>query len=81
MKKKILRVFAVTLAFVMIFTVAASAVPFPTEEPFENSQYFTQGDYKIHYRVFDAEGQQKGRILFMHGFLVSTYSWKIWRLR
>lgn len=76
MKKKILRVFAVTLAFVMIFTVAASAVPFPTEEPFENSQYFTQGDYKIHYRVFDAEGQQKGRILFMHGFLVSTYSWE-----
>ncbi len=76
MKKKILRVFAVSLAFVMIFTVAASAVPFPTEEPFENSQYFTQGDYKIHYRVFDAEGQQKGRILFMHGFLVSTYSWE-----
>ncbi|NLX93671.1 MAG: alpha/beta hydrolase, partial [Clostridiales bacterium] len=60
----------------MVFTVAASAVPFPTEKPFENSEYFTTCDYKIHYRVFEAEGQQKGRILFLHGFLVSTYSWE-----
>lgn len=74
--KKIFRVIAVTLAFVMVFTVATSAAPFPTEKPFENSQYFTNGDYKIHYRVFDAQGQQKGRILFLHGFLVSTYSWE-----
>lgn len=75
-KKRILRIFALTLAFVMVFTVAASAVPFPTEKPFENSEYFTTCDYKIHYRVFEAEGQQKGRILFLHGFLVSTYSWE-----
>lgn len=75
-KKTIFRIFALTLALVMVFTVAASAAPFPVEKPFENSQYFTTGDYKIHYRVFDAQGEQKGRILFLHGFLVSTYSWE-----
>ncbi len=75
-KKTIFRIFALTLALVMVFTVAASAAPFPTEKPFENSQYFTTGDYEIHYRVFDAQGEQKGRILFLHGFLVSTYSWE-----
>lgn len=75
-KKKIFRIFTLTLALVMIFTFTAFAAPLPTEKPFENSQYFTTGDYKIHYRVLDARGEEKGRILFLHGFLGSTYSWE-----
>jgi pimeloyl-ACP methyl ester carboxylesterase len=76
MKSEAFKVFTLTLAFVMTFTFVASAMQVSVERPFENSQYFTEGDYQIHYRVFEAEGQFKGRILFLHGFLVSTYSWE-----
>lgn len=76
MKKRIIKVIALSLVLAIIFSFAAMAAVAPTEKPFENSQFFTSGDYKIHYRVFEAQGQQKGRILFLHGFLVSTYSWE-----
>ena len=45
-------------------------------KPFENSEYFTSGDYDIHYRVFPAQGEFKGRIMMLHGFMCSTYSWR-----
>ncbi len=76
MKKKILKSTALALVFAIVLSFAAFAAAAPAEKPFENSQFYTSGDYKIHYRVFEAQGQQKGRILFLHGFLVSTYSWE-----
>lgn len=76
MTKRILRSTALALVISLLFSVTAFAVQAPVEKPFENSQFFTSGDYKIHYRVFEAQGEQKGRILFLHGFLVSTYSWE-----
>ncbi len=45
-------------------------------KPYENSEYFTKGDYDIHYRVFPAKGEQKGRIMMLHGFMCSTFSWR-----
>jgi pimeloyl-ACP methyl ester carboxylesterase len=75
MKKKILKSTALALVFAIVFSFAAFAAA-PAEKPFENSQFFTSGDYSIHYRIFDAQGEQKGRILFLHGFLVNTYSWE-----
>ncbi len=45
-------------------------------KPFENSEYFTSGDYDIHYRIFPAKGEKKGRIMMLHGFMCSTYSWR-----
>ncbi len=45
-------------------------------KPYENSEYFTYGDYDIHYRVSPAKGETKGRILMLHGFLCSTYAWR-----
>lgn len=44
--------------------------------PFADSRYYTYGDYSLHYRVVPAAGQEKGRILMLHGFLCSTYAWR-----
>lgn len=45
-------------------------------KPYEDSQFFEYGDYEIHYRVIPAEGEMKGRIMMLHGFLCSTYAWR-----
>ena len=44
--------------------------------PFADSRYFTYGDYRLHYRIVPAKGEEKGRILMLHGFLCSTYAWR-----
>lgn len=44
--------------------------------PFADSRYFTFGGYSLHYRVVPAEGECRGRILMVHGFLCSTYAWR-----
>lgn len=45
-------------------------------KPYEDSQFFEYGDYDIHYRIIPAEGEMKGRIMMLHGFLCSTYAWR-----
>ena len=44
--------------------------------PYEDSRFFEYGDYNIHYRVIPAKGEQKGRIMMLHGFLCSTFAWR-----
>lgn len=46
-----------------------------TQKPFENSEYYTQGKYTLHYRVFEAENE-KGKIMMIHGFALSTQTWE-----
>lgn len=74
MKKiiSILCVFAVVLASLSVLGFAVDT----SYKPYEDSQYFKYGDYDIHYRVIPAKGQQKGRIMMLHGFLCSTYAWR-----
>lgn len=71
------RMTAVLLALVIGFS-CFSVVSFAGKDykPFEDSQYFTCGDYDIHYRVSPANGEARGRILMIHGFLCNTYSWR-----
>ena len=74
MTKKLL---SVVLCFVMLFATAIPA--FAAEEdalPYENSRFFTYGDYELHYRVVEHEGLYKGRIMFIHGFGQSSFSWE-----
>lgn len=74
MTKKIL---SVVLCFVMLLATAIPA--FATEAknlPYENSNFFTYGDYELHYRVVEHEGMYKGRIMFIHGFGQSSFSWE-----
>lgn len=54
-----------------VFSFAASPI-----KPFEDSRFFTYGDYEIHYRIIPSKGEQKGRIMMLHGFLCSTYAWR-----
>ncbi len=74
MKKtlSIICVFAIVLSSFSILAFAADT----SYKPYEDSKYFEYGDYDIHYRVIPAKGQQKGRIMMLHGFLCSTYAWR-----
>ncbi len=74
MKKilSIICVIAITLTSFSVFAFAADT----SYKPYEDSRYFEYGDYDIHYRVIPAKGEQKGRIMMLHGFLCSTYAWR-----
>lgn len=71
MKKIISGLLALTMIFAVCTTVFAAV-----ETPYDNSSFYTQGDYEIHYRVIEHSGDFKGRIMFLHGFLCSTYAWR-----
>ena len=43
-----------------------------TAAPFDNSRYYENGDYSVHYRVFEAESP-KGNVFMIHGFALSSY--------
>lgn len=62
----------------MIFSVSSVFAHAGSEnfKPYENSEFFTYGDYEIHYRVEPAKGEFKGRIMMLHGFLCSTFAWR-----
>ncbi len=72
------KIISILCVFAVIFTslsVFGSAVD-TSYKPYEDSKYFEYGDYDIHYRVIPAKGQQKGRIMMLHGFLCSTFAWR-----
>ncbi|MBQ7638831.1 MAG: alpha/beta hydrolase [Clostridia bacterium] len=68
------RITALIMSVVLLFTVCVPAV-FAETKPFENSEYYSVGDYTIHYRVFEAE-EPVGRIFMIHGFALSSYCFK-----
>lgn len=74
MTKKIISIL-LCVSMLFGFTVTVFADDESTSLPYEDSQYFTEGDYSIHYRVIEAEGDMQGRILFIHGFLFSGATW------
>lgn len=73
MKKLIVKLTSVILSVALLFALSVPAFA-ATEKPFEDSLYYNQGDYSIHYRVIPAVGEEKGNILFLHGFLYSGES-------
>ena len=74
MKKTSKKLIAVLLSFVMLFSVTSVAI-FAEDESTTTDCYYEQGEYSIHYTVVPAEGEYKGRILFIHGFLYSGTTW------
>lgn len=72
--KKILSILIAIAIAVSSFAFLASAAL--DSKPYEDSQFFTYGDYDIHYRVVPAKNEMKGRIMMLHGFLCSTYAWR-----
>lgn len=68
------RIPAFVLALVLLFVCTVSV--FAVETPYADSQFLSVGAYSVHYRVIPHEGEYQGRILFLHGFLCSTYAWR-----
>ena len=73
--KKIISILCVAAILLTTFSVMAFAAD-TSYKPYEESQYFTYGDYDIHYRVIPAQGRFKGRIMMLHGFMCSTFAWR-----
>ena len=71
MKRLCALILALVLAALCMVTAFAA-----DGTPFADSRYYTCGEYSLHYRILRAEGQCKGRILMVHGFLCSTYAWR-----
>lgn len=72
------RIISILCVIATIFS-AFSVFSFANDEeftPYEDSKFFEYGDYDIHYRIIPAEGEMKGRIMMLHGFLCSTYAWR-----
>lgn len=72
------RLISVLCVITLLFS-AFSVVSFAGGDefkPYEDSRFFEYGDYSIHYRVLPAEGEFKGRVMMLHGFVCSTYSWR-----
>lgn len=66
---------AIILSVLLVFSFTSSALAAGEgEKPFENSSFYTKGDYTIHYRAFEPDGRERGRIFLLHGFCLSTVS-------
>lgn len=66
------KLIAILMSLVMVFgmfTISISAEEAVTDG------YYEEGEYSIHYTVVPAEGEFKGRIMFIHGFLYSGTTW------
>lgn len=68
--------------FLLVLLVLPYFIPLPDRTdlsgrlPFDNSGYETLQGVRLHYRVYPAEGPVVGRVLLVHGFGGSTYSWR-----
>jgi len=65
---------SLVLAIIMMFTLTVTAFAEGTEKPYENSNFYTVGDYTLHYRSYNPDSRSKGQIFLIHGFCLSTAS-------
>lgn len=69
-----------TLSFVLALLIIFSSFAFSSfaavgdAVPFENSKYFENGDYSLHYRTYGNPLLNRGKILLIHGFGLSCVS-------
>ena len=68
------------LGFIVVLTMILNLVTgkelSADAKPFADSEYYTAGDYTIHYRFQKAEGERMGRMVFIHGFAMTTQAWE-----
>lgn len=68
------KILSVILTVLMIVSFSVVAFASETEKPFENSDFYTVGDYTLHYRVYEPDTKAKNQIFLIHGFCLSTAS-------
>ena len=69
MKKLIALLLSVIMAFSLCVTAFAAE-----EKPYENSFFYSVGDYTLHYRSYEPDSKAKNQIMLIHGFCLSTAS-------
>lgn len=69
------RFLSLSIVIVLLLTVSVTALAKEDTKPFDNSEFYLEGAYTIHYRVLDAENE-KGKIMMIHGFALSTVTWE-----
>ncbi len=70
------KITALILCVILVLpTLIVNSAALENAKPFENSEYYTQGAYTLHYRVFEADNE-KGKIMMIHGFALSTATWE-----
>ena len=67
------KLLAIIMSLIMVFGMFAFSVS--AEDAIVTDGYYEEGEYSIHYTVVPAEGEAKGRIMFIHGFLYSGTTW------
>lgn len=67
------KLLAIIMSLVMVFGMFTFAVSADNEVVTDG--YYEEGEYSIHYTVVPAQGEFKGRIMFLHGFLYSGTTW------
>ncbi len=67
---------SLVLSLLMVFSLFAfsSYAAVGDAVPFENSLYFENGDYRIHYRTYGDSSSNRGQVMLLHGFGLSTAS-------
>ena len=70
------KIISLVLCFAMMFALAgvAFATDAVQEKPYDNSEFYTEGEYTLHYRVYEPANEVKNQILLVHGFCLSTVS-------
>lgn len=64
---------ALIICSVLIFSFAFVGVAADESVPFDNSNFFSYGDYTLHYRTYKSD-EGKNQILLIHGFCLSSES-------
>ena len=67
------KIMSVILSVILILSMAVAAFA-TAETPYDDSKFFDYKGYSIHYREWKAK-EQKGQIIFLHGFAHTTYCW------
>ncbi len=62
------------LALIIAFTLTIPAFAAEADKPFENSCFYSVGDYTLHYRIYEPDFKAKNQIMLIHGFCLSTAS-------
>ncbi len=64
---------ALIMSLLLVFSFIPMAFAAEESKHFDNSSFFTYGDYTLHYRTYDSE-ENKNQIMLIHGFCLSTAS-------
>lgn len=79
MIKKIAKALLYLLIFLLIipYLIPTEYTNLVPEKPYENSVFFTtKSGLRLHTQVYPAVGEEKGKILLIHGLMASTFSFR-----